>query len=82
VVGLQHQLCGPLTFFHPLSPLQAAWQQFLPFAQQGWTIHVVYSKHAADILVDACKAKKLNTTSWQVTLPNLLCRQLRTEHTH
>jgi hypothetical protein len=47
--------------------LQVVWGQFKAFVEEGWTIHVVFSKNASNILVDACTANGLEVNTLQVS---------------
>jgi hypothetical protein len=47
--------------------LQVVWGQFKAFVEEGWTIHVVFSKNATSILVDACNANGLEVNTFQVS---------------
>ena len=47
--------------------MQVVWGQFKAFVEEGWTIHVVFSKSATNILVDACNANGLEVNTFQVS---------------
>jgi hypothetical protein len=58
------------------------WGQIKAFVEKGWTIHVVFSKNASNILVDACNANGLEVNTVQVSTiglgvsrpPKKICR--------